>query len=167
MTRDVPLTSIALLAVVGATQGCKSVESFSSKRDHYEGDIVQGSFVRAGFQATTRACLVLDAEHLADAPGRFTTSDGRFRDAPLRPIPQLFHDPLSTMSFGDGRLKNLMYGANGEVADAREATVILSLLQSDDVEVRVIRGAPIEDAGAIPPIFGVFQLKRAKGSCSF
>jgi hypothetical protein len=42
--------------------------------------------------------------------------------------------------------------------------VVVSLLQSDDVEVRLLRSAP---GGSTNAVFGVFQLTRQKGDCPF
>jgi hypothetical protein len=119
-------------------------------------------------------CLVLDAEHLQDSPGTLTTSDGRFRATTLRPIPQIWHDPLSTLSFGDGRRQNLVYMATPLAAsgDTQDVMVVLSLMTEGGVEIRIVRGAPESDAGAPdagnpPPLFGVFTLDRREGSCSF
>jgi hypothetical protein len=122
-------------------------------------------------------CLTLDSDHLQDTPGAITTSDGRFRTAALRPIPQFFHDPLSTLSFGEGRLQNLVYAATPLVGDAGESEsqdviVIVSLMQTDHLEVRLLRGAPQTDAGSPPPgvgapLFGVFNLDREPGPCAF
>ena len=73
--------------------GCRDVSRFSTNEGHhYEGTIVQGSFVRAGLEGDARMCLSLDADHLQDTPGTITTLDGRFRTTALRPIPQLWHD---------------------------------------------------------------------------
>jgi hypothetical protein len=118
-----------------------------------------------------------------------STQDGLFRATPLRPIPQLWHDPLSTLSFGDGRTKNLLYVAaasaagDAGAAEAGDVMVFLSLMQSGDVELRLVRGAPPSagdvaggsdgGAGTAPPptpaanLFGVFTLRREEGACSF
>jgi hypothetical protein len=122
-------------------------------------------------------CLTLDTDRLQDAPGTLSTSDGRFHDVSLRPIPQIWHDPLSTLSFGDGRVQNLIYAASplpGDAGDAeaQDVMVIVSLMQSDRVEVRLVRGAPQTDAGAPLPgvgaaLFGVFNLDRQPGPCAF
>jgi hypothetical protein len=119
-------------------------------------------------------CLSLDTEHLQDTPGTLATSDGRFRNAALRPIPQVWHDPLSTLSFGEGRIQNLVYAAAPDAAsgDAQDVMVLISFMQSDDVEVRLVRGAPQTDAAPPPPgvgnpIFGVFTLQKAEGPCAF
>lgn len=170
------VTSIVLAsALVGVA--CRDVSRFSSKGDRFEGSIVKGSFVRSGVAEGVRMCLTLDTEHLQDLPGTFTTSDGRFHATALRPIPQIWHDPLSTLSFGDGRVQNLVYAASPIVGDAGEAEaqdvlVIVSLMQSDSVEVRLVRGAPPTDAGAQPAgvagaLFGVFNLDRQAGTCAF
>jgi hypothetical protein len=95
----------------------------------------------------------------------------------LRPIPQLWHDPLSTLTFGDGREHNLVYAASpmvgdAGVAEAQDIMVVISLMQSNHVEVRLLRGAPQSDAGPPPlgvanAVFGVFDLDREPGPCSF
>ena len=163
---------LAVVAFVGAAAiGCRDVSSFTNDGDHFEGSVVAGSFVRAGVGDDVRMCLVLDAAHLQDAPGTLRSSDGLFVDTPLRPIPQLWHDPLSTLSFGEGRTKNLVYVATPHSVEGPEtdAFIVLSLMQSGGVEVRVMRGAP-SDTGASPStanLFGVFTLDREKGPCSF
>ncbi len=168
----------AAWAAACALVACRDVSRFSTHGDHYEGSVVQGSFVRAGIADDTRLCLSLDADHLQDAPGSVSSSDGRFRDTPLRPIPQLWHDPLSTLSFGEGRTRNLVYVATAAVADGGgtgtaggegDVMLVVSLMQSGDVEVRALRGAPpTAEAGAAGAnVFGVFTLARAEGPCSF
>ena len=106
-----------------------------------------------------------------------TTSDGRFTNTALRPIPQLWHDPLSTLDFGDGRIQNLVYAVSPQPGDAgaeeaQDVFVVLSLMQSNRIEVRLLRGAPQTDAGAPPPgvalpLFAVFHLEREQRRCSF
>lgn len=166
----VGFASAALLAAA-----CRDVTRFSSKGDRFEGSVVKGSFVRSGVVEDARMCLTLDTDHLQDAPGSITTSDGRFHRTPLRPIPQIWHDPLSTLEFGDGRVQNLVYAASPALGDggpfeAQDVMVIVSLMQSDHIEVRLLRGAPQTDAG-VPPagvasaLFGVFNLERLPGAC--
>jgi hypothetical protein len=161
---------LALLASAALACGCQDVTRFSNAGDHYQGSVAAGDFVRAGFDPSASLCLVLDASHLQDAPGTLTSSDGRFQSTPLRPIPQIWHDPLSTLSFGEGRVQNLVYDVTPLVdADALgDILAVVSLLQSGGVEVRLFRGAPAIDAGpAGTNLFGVFSLTRASGSCSF
>ena len=94
-------------------------------------------------------CLVLDASRLQDAPGTISSSDGRFRSTALRPIPQIWHDSLATLSFGEGRIQNLVYVVTPLVdADAfGDVVAVVSLMQTGSVEVRLFRGAPAIDAG--------------------
>jgi hypothetical protein len=146
------------------------VTRFSNSGDHYQGSITAGDFVRAGFDPSTNLCVVIDANHLQDAPGTLTSSDGRFAGTALRPIPQMWHDPLSTLSFGEGRVENLIYAIT-PIADADalgDIVAVVSLLQSGGVEVRLFRSAPAIDAGpGGTNLFGVFSLTRQPGSCSF
>lgn len=144
---------------------CRDNSRFSSRGDRFQGAVVKGSFVRAGFAEDVQMCLTLDTDHLQDAPGTISTSDARFKGAPLRPIPQIWHDPLSTLSFGDGRTQNLVYAASPN--DAQDVMVVVSLMQSDSIEVRLVRGAPEADGGTGTSVFGVFNLEKQTGPCSF
>jgi hypothetical protein len=158
--------STTLLIGLLLSAGCRDLSRFTSGDDHFEGPVVRGSFVRAGVDENARLCLTLDTDHLQDAPGTLSTTDGRFHATPLRPIPQVWHDPLSTMSFGEGRIKNLLYAAtpSPDAGDPQDLFVIVSLLQSNDVEVRLLRSAP---GGSTNAVFGVFTLERQPGPCSF
>ena len=97
---------------------------------------------------------------------RGKTSDGRFKNTPLRPIPQIWQDPLSTFTFGTGRVKNLLYAItpNADAGDSQDMFAVISLLQNDDIEVRLLRSAP---GGSTNAVFGVFQLTRQPGPCHF
>jgi hypothetical protein len=170
-------TALLLVMTAATVAGCRDLSSFTTSGDHFGGQVVQADFVRSGVDATTSLCLTLDADHLEDGPGAISTSDGRFTAVPLRPIPQVWHDPLSTLSFGDGRLKNLVYMATPTipVADGTGGDVlaVVSLMQSGDVEVRLIRGAPDLPADGAPAanpsanLFAIFDLSRKPGACSF
>ena len=173
------MTRVLLLVcvVVGiGSIGCRDATRFSTKNDHFEGNVAKGSFVRAGVADDARMCVTLDGEHLQDAPGTLSTSDGRFKGARLRPIPQIWHDPLSTLSFGDGRVQNLVYVVTpiAPAGDTQDVMVFVSLMDEGGVEVRLVRGAPQTDAGTAaappaqaPPLFGVFALDRRDGTCTF
>lgn len=181
MGKVVALLSLSMTVVVVTTAGCRDVARFSNRGDHYEGDVVRGSFVRAGVTEDARMCVTLDADRLQDNPGTITTSDGRFKGAALRPIPQIWHDPLSTMTFGDGRRQNLVFVAaqSASFGDASDVMVFLSLMDEGGLEVRMVRGAPESDAGAprpdgdggatstATPLFAIFTLDRRGGTCSF
>lgn len=176
-----PVRIIAGAAVVLvsmlAVAGCRDASRFSTRGDRFQGSVVKGSFVRSGIGEDTQLCLTLDTDRLQDAPGTLTTSDGRFQAVPLRPIPQIWHDPLSTLNFGDGRVQNLVYAVSPRsgdagVAETEDVLAVISLMQTDHIEVRLIRGAPQTDAGPPPPgsaraLFGVFNLDRQLGPCAF
>ena len=138
--------SLLLIALAGAAFSCRDLSRFSTVGGgKYEGTIAAGAFVRTGFGDTTTACITLDTDHLQDNPGTISTSDGRLKQAKMRPIPELWNDPLSTLNFGEGRVKNLIYVARPTGDDTSDVTVVVSLLQSSDVEVRLFRGAPDSD----------------------
>lgn len=184
---------VALGVAVGVTcatcTGCRNLSGFSTNGDSFVGAVVNADFVRAGVAANTQLCLTLDADHFQGqdgvVPGDVSTDDGRFHLSPLRPIPQIWSDPLSTLTFGEGRLKNLVYvvAATTPFADlgGNDVLAVVSLMQSGGVEVRLLRGAPslAADAGAPPGaddastasngsnVFAIFALSRQKGPCSF
>ena len=152
--------------------GCRDLAHFSTGEGHYEGTVVSANFLRAGISDDMRLCVTLDADKLQDAPGTVTSNDGKFSSTVLRPIPQIWHDPLSTLSFGEGRLKNLVYMAapSPDAGDPADVMVILSLLESGAIEARLLRGAPTTKDGAVAAsnnLFGAFTLVRAPGACPF
>jgi hypothetical protein len=169
---------VSAAALTGAAAaGCRDLSSFTTGNgSSYEGPVVSADFVRAGIDQGTRLCVTIDADHLQDSPGTLSTSDGRFHAVPMRTIPQIWQDPLSTLSFGEGRVKNLVYvaAASTPFADANgsDVYVVVSLMQSGDVEVRLIRGAPGTVTKGAPSttggnLFAVFDLSRQSVPCSY
>lgn len=163
-----------MVAMAGAALavGCEDVSRFTTKPDEsFCGSIVPGAFVRRGFEPGVRMRLQFDAERLQEAPGTLWTDDGLFDQAPLLVLPELQHDPLSLLDFGEGRVRNLLYAAGP--TSGPQAFVVISLLENDRVEVRLLRGAPPapnQTAEAVPdskPLFGVFPLERQSGTCGF
>jgi hypothetical protein len=167
----------AIAALVGLG-GCKDVDRFSTDPDEsYCGKIVSVSIVRRGFSSAVCMRLTLDTHHVADRPGYLWTDDGMFWETPLRPIPELSHDPLLTLNFGEGREKNLLFSVDPADPDRGPSLMtVISLMHSGEAEVRLLRGAaggpvtsPSDDAGTGgdgPALFGVFSpLKRQKGTC--
>jgi len=166
------MISVVLAAASVALAGCRDVSSFTTSGDSFQGLVVDAGFVRAGIDPDTCLCLTLDTNHLQDIPGAIWTTDGRFQAAPLRSIPELWSDPLSTLSFGEGRLRNLIYvvsaGIPGDDAGEQDVMAVVSLMQSGDVEVRLLSGAPPVGGDAATPssrVFGVFPLSRQPGPC--
>jgi hypothetical protein len=181
--------SVAIAATFATCAGCRDLSGFSTNGDIFVGAVVNADFVRAGVAPNTQLCLALDADHFQGQngvmPGDVSTDDGRFHLAKLRPIPQIWSDPLSTLTFGEGRLKNLVYvvAATTPFGDlgGDDVFAVVSLMQSGGVEVRLLRGAPSvsgEDAGdaaagdpsaatGASNVFAIFALSRKKGPCSF
>lgn len=159
----------ASFTVVGAaaacTAGCHDVDRWSTGGGRFEGAVVSAEFVRSGVAAGTKLCLTFDSARLGDAPGTLSTSDGRFRRVTLAPVSALTHDPLSTLSFGSGRAKNFIFSARGgSDAGSEDAFVVVSLMESGDAEVRLMRPPSTDQPSGV---FGVFPLERAQGPCSF
>lgn len=158
-------SSLWVVLFIGVA-GCKDITRFDTKPgEAYCGAVVQGPFVRTGFGPAVQLRLTFDSANIASSPGNVTTTDGLLNETPLRAIPQVFHDPLSSLDFGEGRQRSLIYVATTNDV-ASPATVIVSLMESGDVEVRILRGAP-DPSGQDPtaPLFGVFPLKLQQGTC--
>lgn len=164
---------IALALVAPLTSlSCADTARFTTKEgESYCGTVTAAAFVRAGVEPGTKMRLVLDAEQLQNAPGKLWTdplpSGEQFKATQLLPIPQLSNDPLSTLNFGEGRVKNALTVAE---MTGSEVLVVLSLLQSGDVEVRLLRGTspgsvPAGTPAGPPQLFGVFRLSKENGDC--
>lgn len=178
-----PARLAVMVTCAAGAAACRDLSGFSTaKGGSYEGTIIGADFIRAGIPATTdggaatRMCLTLDTDHLQDAPGALSLSDGLFQRTPMRTIPQVWEDPLSTLAFGEGRVKNLVYvvTASTPLADGgTDVFAVVSLMQSGNIEVRLLHGAPrlTQDGGAPLPdggnLFAVFTLQRASTSCSY
>jgi len=168
--RTVALTTLVLLGVVSGG-GCKDISRFTTRPgESYCGNVVSAGFVRQGFGPGVRMRMTLDVDQLDSSPGMIVTDDGMFDYANLRPIPQLAHDTLSTLSFGEGRQRNLLFGigpSHGPMAIA-----VVSLLDNGDVEVRILRGAALLPGEEPSPadgeqLYGIFPMQRQTGTCGF
>jgi hypothetical protein len=144
---------------------CNDVTSYSNRGDHYEGQIVQGAYIRAGFGADVSMYLTFDGARFQEpsGPGSITTNDGRFRAGALRPIPQEWHDTISLMSFGEGRVKSMIYAVAPARPEEADALAVVSLMKDEAIEVRLIRSAPGRTMPGDEPMFGVFRLERKPG----
>src|SRR6187402_1443829 len=108
-----------LLGALGATQAtaCRNLDSFDSKPgEAYCGSItVQPAFTEgfqpAGQPPNLEISLTLDTSKLTSEPGVLRSSDATnglcegqrlFDGEPLRAIPEVEHDVLSALSFGEG-----------------------------------------------------------------
>jgi hypothetical protein len=163
-----------LVATLGASAAtaCTDLSDYSTDdRKQYAGCVVAADFVLAGVSPMTEVCMTLDANQLQTAPGTISSTDGRFMATPLRPIPQVWSDPLSTFNFGSGRTRNLLYMASPSPdAGGGDVTAVVSLMENGGAELRLVRGAPAldgSDAGASPsgPIFAVVPMQKVIGGC--
>jgi hypothetical protein len=161
------------VALFVACAACTDLSDYSTTgNQQYVGCVVGAGFVLSGVPTTEQMCLTFDATQLQTGPGTITTNDGLFSQTPLRPIPQVWNDPLSTLNFGEGRNKNLLYMAHpaGEAGAGGDITVVLSLMQSGGVEVRLLRGAPPLPGGSAdasaPNVFAVFPLTLHHDGCA-
>jgi hypothetical protein len=91
-----------------------------------------------------------------------------FDSSALRAIPELDHDPLSTLEFGDGRDYNFFAWADSTCQGTMLAVV--SLMRNDEIEVRVLKPAalpPAEAQAQLRPGFALFTLSRRDEGCGF
>jgi len=167
--------ALPMFALLGAA-GCRDISRFSTlPGESYCGSIVDAPFVRRGLSAAMRMRLRFDADRVSIAPGTLSTNDGLLKEAPMRPLPELAHDPLLTFSFGEGRDRNFLFAVEPtDAAAGPTINAVLSLMHTGDAEVRLFRGAPPADPSIVPPtadgvpLFGVFApLRRETGECSF
>jgi hypothetical protein len=173
--KGVLLLAVFACAALPLVAACHDLSGFNTNGGSYQGAVIGAPFVLAGVDGSTSMCLTLDTNHLQDTPGSIWTTDGRFMGSPMRSIPQIWQDPLSTFQFGEGRLKNMMYMVRATIpfgdAEGNDVLTVVSLMQSGDIEVRLIRGAPVlgADGGAGPPmqnVFAIFDLSKQSSPCS-
>ncbi len=157
-------------ALVLVLSACKDVDDYTTKPDEsFCGDIVQGPFVRDGFAPDVHVRLTFDAAAISSGPGIVSTSDGFFTEAKLAPIPQVFHDPLATLSFGEGRKRSMLYSLTPTRAQGGAPLMaVVSLMEGGNVELRLFRAGDAtqtQTPSLAASYFGVFPLHRQKGTC--
>jgi hypothetical protein len=172
--------NLTLLALFASLLGCDAVADFSGR--NYEGGIVPGSFVRSCFGDGVTASVEFDPKLLSLAgasatPSTLSTDDGVFDHTPLVAFPVLVNDNLSQLDFpGAERLRNFLLTArpNAGPLAGRDAIVVLSLLDNQRIELRVLARsltgssdcatASDDDDGTPRQYFGVFTLREKKKS---
>lgn len=181
-----------LLLALPATLSCKKLDRFDTHgAAAYCGDLVSGPYFHDGFVATgaeppsIRLKLTLDTSQLGSFAdnkvahvGRLTSNDQQqglcsadgkalFRSSPLRTIPQVSHDTISTLSFSEGHDEDFFAWADSTCQGTMLAVV--SLLSSGQVEVRLFKPAPLPADGGpeTRPGFALFSLKRHDKGCEF
>ncbi len=106
--------------------------------------------------------MILDTGALGSGePGTtISTSEYVFYDSDVIQMDQLSHDSLSMFQFPTGRVRN--YLAYAQPVSGSPATVIVSLMENLDVEVRILRPDEDPDDGEDTSLFGVYRLIRKK-----
>ena len=146
---------------------CTNIGDFNTEAGEcYEGTIAGADYVRSStFEDDVGLSLTLDIDTLIagelSGGGRITTDDGRFQAAPIAQLQQLSHDSLSLFQFPGGRVRNFLTFASP--TDGMPATVVISLMENDAVEVRILRPDPLPDDEIDEALFGVFRLLRREG----
>jgi hypothetical protein len=186
------LASLLLLGPLAVTLGCRSIDRFDTTNSAaaYCGDIVYAPSFTDGFLVdnqppTLRMQLTLDVSQLHSSSdgtaflGRLTSNDAEsglcsdqgdalFKSALLRAIPQVDHDAISSLSFGEGHDEDFFAYVDSTCLGTMLAVV--SLLRSGDVELRLFKPAlmPQPDADAkARPGFSLFSMKRNEEGCGF
>lgn len=186
--------SVAQLAplLVLATLSCRSLERFDTHGNGaYCGQLVSGQYLHDGFlpdkePPVLSLKMTLDTSQLsafsdnkATSPGRLWSNDGDtglcakkgqplFVDSPLRSIPQVDHDSLSTLTFGEGHDEDFFAWVDSTCQGTMLG--IVSLLRKGDVELRLFKPAENPAEGAPPdkrPGYALFYLHRNDNGCSF
>jgi hypothetical protein len=187
------LFSVVPLGVLLTTLSCKNLDRFDTKgKAAFCGQMVSApafhdGFVRDGQPGVLLAMkLTLDTSRLSSFSedkmtqlGALTSNDAEtglcsangqalFESSPVRSIPQLDHDTLSTLSFGEGHDEDFFAWADSTCQGTMLAVV--SLLRNSDVELRLFKPAPLLAQEAGPeqrPGFALFYLHREKNGCGY
>jgi hypothetical protein len=179
-----------LLALLGVLS-CRNLDRFDTEdKGAYCGALVSGPSFQDGFvpdeaPELLRLGMTLDTSQLstysakATRPGLLSSNDrasglcsdhdrALFENAPLRSIPQVDHDSIASLSFGEGH--DLDFFAWVDSTCQGTMLAVVSLLRKGDVELRLFKPAPIasEDASAGQrPGFAVFYLYKNDEGCGF
>jgi hypothetical protein len=187
VSRRSRLAAATAALAVGAcvTFGCDDLERFSNEPgEAYCGAITLGSSFRMGLSPRVQMRLYLDASLLdgPGSPGTVSTYEAAvdeqperrlLKDAELRPMSAMAHDPLSRLEFGDGRERNAIFAVSPVDPEAESMLAIVSLRADGRAEVRLVRAGVKNGDDGTPPaegrraIFGIFTLSKQKGACGF
>jgi hypothetical protein len=182
----------SLCLVLLPTLGCRSIDRFDTRGEAaYCGELVSAPSFHDGFLPKNKAKklmmqLTLDTSQLSSfsenntaLPGTLSSNDGDwgfcsegkqalFKGSPLRAIPQVYHDSLSTLVFGEGHEEDFFAWTDSQCQGTMLALV--SLLRNSDVELRLFKPAPLPPLDAGPeqrPGFALFHLRRHNEGCRF
>ncbi|HEU5075443.1 MAG TPA: hypothetical protein VFU02_14730 [Polyangiaceae bacterium] len=156
--RSLPSLCLCLLGVA-----CADLSEYQLEADEaYCGAMVSAPVFHSGFvpegePPALRLRLHLDIDALTTTPGTLTSDDRAnglckssdqplFDEAPLRAIPEVLHDPISTLEFGQGREHTFFAYVDSTCQGSMLAVV--SLMKSKDVEVRLFKPAAMTKSDA-------------------
>jgi hypothetical protein len=188
--------SVRLLGIVGAfaVAGCRNLDNFDTKPGYaYCGAIPASPVFQEGFvpdnqPPTLELALTLDTGKITGQPGILSSNDAGsglcgaqplFLDAPIRAIPEVDHDALSTLTFGEGHEHDFFVWVDSTCQGTMLALV--SLIKNNQVELRLFKPARLPAPDSTPtagekPGFALFHLDlkprartgiNAKDSCGF
>jgi hypothetical protein len=173
---------------------CRNLDRFDTPGDAaFCGELVSGPSFQSGFVSKgqpgvlLKMKLKLDTSQLStfsenngaipgiltsnDAVTGLCSSDGQalFMSSPVRAIPEVDHDSISTLSFGEGHDEDFFAWVDSTCQGTMLAVV--SLLRKGDVELRLFKPAPLPEPHAGPeklPGFALFYLRRSDDEhCGF
>ncbi|HYP75869.1 MAG TPA: hypothetical protein VER12_07940 [Polyangiaceae bacterium] len=183
---------LLLMLGAGATVSCGDLEGFTSKpNEAYCGKIAlplfQDGFIDEESPSILELALTLDADKLATEPGILNSKDPLgicgtpeapqvlFQNAPLRAIPELQHDVLSALTFGEGHDHDFFAWVDSTCQGTMVAVV--SLMKNNYIELRLFKPMRLPRPHATPaeqPGFALFHLNpkplhvpEKDGGCGF
>jgi hypothetical protein len=123
--------------------------------------------------------LKLSTASLSSRPGTLSSNDAQlgfcsgggqalFENAPLRAIPEMFHDSLSQLEFGEGHVQDFFAWVDSSCQGTMLAVV--SLLTNGAVEMRLMKPAADPPPNAGPdqqPGFALFYMEKSEVGCGF
>jgi hypothetical protein len=158
--------------------GCQSLQRFDTDgKAAYCGQIVASQFVwtpdtRGGFDRQMSLSLKLDTGALTTTPGRITSSDAEhgpcapsatFDDAKLVVTPEIVNDPLSTLTFEEGQVHNIVAWVDSTCRGKMLA--IVSLYKTNHVELRLMKPGAEPADSSNRDAFALFMLDRNESGC--
>jgi hypothetical protein len=186
-------SSVALSGVLLTTLSCHSLDRFDTKgKTAFCGQLVKAPAFHDGFvpdgqpELLLSMKLTLDTSQLSSFTeakstilGRLSSNDADlglcspsgqplFESSPLRGIPQVDHDAISALTFGEGHDEDFFAWVDSTCQGTTLAVV--SLLRKGDVELRLFKPAPLPLPSAGPeqrPGFALFYLTRNEKGCGF
>ncbi len=156
-----------------ALSGCHNLDTYDTKDGEAYCGTIAGAPFQTGFLLDNEPpdlalALTLNTSKLTSEPGFLSSNtvgicgdQPLFQDAPLRPIPEVDRDAISTLTFGEGHEHDFFVWVDSSCQGTMLAVV--SLLKNNQVEMRLFKPARLlPDATSTQrPGFAVFHLQVA------